>query len=76
MAEEGFKRKLTAVFRADVAVYSRPMGEDEAETVKALAAYRKIMGELIQQHRGRVIDAPGDNILAEFGFPGTPYVIQ
>jgi adenylate cyclase len=42
------------------------MGENEAETVKTLTAYRKIMGELIQQHRGRVIDSPGDNILAEF----------
>jgi len=43
------------------------MGENEAETVKTLTVYRKIMGELIQQHRGRVIDSPGDNILAEFG---------
>jgi len=43
------------------------MGDDEAETVKTPTTYRKIMGELIQQHRGRVIDSPGDNILAEFG---------
>jgi len=42
------------------------MGENEAETVKTLTAYRKIMGELIQQHRGRVVDSPGDNLLAEF----------
>jgi len=42
------------------------MGENEAETVKTLSSYRKIMAELIQQHRGRVIDSPGDNILAEF----------
>jgi adenylate cyclase len=47
--------------------YSRLMGENETETVKTLTSYRKIMGELIQQHRGRVIDSPGDNILAEFG---------
>jgi adenylate cyclase len=66
MAEEGYRRKLTAIFSADVAGYSRLMGEDEAETVKTLTAYRKIMGGLIQQHRGRVIDSPGDNILAEF----------
>ena len=38
-----------------------------AESFKRkLTAYRKIMSELIQQHRGRVIDSPGDNILAEF----------
>jgi len=66
MSPDEFRRKLTAVFSADVAGYSRLMGEDEVETVKTLTAYRKIMGELIQQHRGRVIDSPGDNILAEF----------
>ena len=66
MATESFKRKLTAILSADVKGYSRLMGEDEAETVKTLTSYRKIMGELIQQHRGRVVDSPGDNILAEF----------
>ncbi len=66
MSPESFKRKLTAILSADVKGYSRLMGEDEAETVKTLTAYRKIMGELIHQHRGRVIDSPGDNILAEF----------
>jgi adenylate cyclase len=67
MPAESFKRKLTAILSADVKGYSRLMGENEAETVRTLTAYRKIMGELIQQHRGRVIDSPGDNILAEFG---------
>jgi TolB-like protein/class 3 adenylate cyclase len=67
MEEEGYKRKLTAIFSADVAGYSRLMGEDEAATVKTLSAYREVMASLIKQHRGRVIDSPGDNILAEFG---------
>jgi adenylate cyclase len=67
MSLDSFKRKLTAILSADVKGYSRLMGENEAETVKTLTAYRKIMGELIRQHRGRVIDSPGDNILAEFG---------
>src|SRR5512136_733422 len=67
MNTQDFNRKLTAILSADVKGYSRLMGENEAETVKTLTAYRKIMGELIQQHRGRVIDSPGDNILAEFG---------
>ncbi|MEJ2724478.1 MAG: adenylate/guanylate cyclase domain-containing protein [Deltaproteobacteria bacterium] len=66
MTEEGYKRKLTAVFSADVAGYSRLMGEDEAEMVKTLTACRKIMEELVQQHRGRVIDSPEDKVLAEF----------
>jgi adenylate cyclase len=67
MPAESFKRKLTAILSADVKGYSRLMGENEAETVKTLTSYRKIMAELIHQHRGRVIDSPGDNILAEFG---------
>jgi len=45
--------------------YSRLMGEDEAATVKTLEAYKEIMFSLIRQHRGRVVDSPGDNLLAE-----------
>jgi len=66
MAEEGFKRKLTAILSADVAGYSRLMAEDETATVKTIAAYREIMASLIKQDRGRVVDSPGDNVLAEF----------
>jgi adenylate cyclase len=66
MNTQDFKRKLTAVFSADVAGYSRLMGEDEAATVKTLEAYKQVMFSLIKQHRGRVIDSPGDNLLAEF----------
>ena len=66
MNTQDFKRKLTAVFSADVAGYSRLMGEDEVATVKTLESYKQIMFSLIKQHRGRVVDSPGDNILAEF----------
>jgi adenylate cyclase len=66
MIQEGFKRKLTAVVSADVAGYSRLMGDDEAATVATLETYRQVMFALIEQHRGRVIDSPGDNLLAEF----------
>jgi adenylate cyclase len=66
MNARDFKRKLTAVFSADVAGYSRLMGEDEAATVKTLEDYKEVMSSLIKQHRGRVIDSPGDNLLAEF----------
>ncbi len=47
MTEKTYKRKLTAILSADVKGYSKLMGEGEAETVKTLTAYRKIMGELI-----------------------------
>ena len=66
MSTQDFKRKLTAVFSADVAGYSRLMGDNEAETVKTLEAYKQVMFSLIKQHRGRVVDSPGDNLLAEF----------
>ena len=66
MAPDKFKRKLTTIFSADVAGYSRLMGEDEAATVRTLEQYKEIMSELIRQHRGRVVDSPGDNLLAEF----------
>ena len=66
MAEEGFKRKLIAILSADVEGYSRLMGEDEDSTIRTLTAYRELMSTLIQKHRGRVIDSPGDNLLAEF----------
>jgi TolB-like protein/class 3 adenylate cyclase/Flp pilus assembly protein TadD len=66
MTEEGFKRKLTAILSADVKDYSRLMEDDEAETVRTLNTYRTAMSDLIQQYRGRVVDATGDNIMAEF----------
>jgi adenylate cyclase len=67
MTQEGFKRKLTAILSADVEGYSRFMEEDEETTVRTLTAYREVMGTLIQQQNGRVINSPGDNLLAEFG---------
>ena len=66
MIQEDFKRKLTAVFIADVAGYSRLMVDDEAATVKTLEAYKEIIFASIKQHRGLLIDSPGDNLLAEF----------
>ena len=66
MAEEGFKRKLTAILSADVVGYSRLMRNDEEATVRNLAAHRDLITKIIQNHNGRVIDSPGDNILAEF----------
>ena len=66
MAEEEFKRKLTAILSADVKGYSRLMGEDEEATVRTITAYREVIGSVVLKHRGRVVDSPGDNILAEF----------
>ena len=64
--EEHAKRKLTAILSADVKGYSRLMQDDEEATVRTVTAYREVMTNLIQGHHGRVVDAKGDNILAEF----------
>ena len=66
MAEEFFKRKLTAILSADVVGYSRLMEDDEEATIQTLNTYRKSMSTLIQQYRGRVVDTTGDNLMAEF----------
>lgn len=64
--DKKIERKLAAILSADVQGYSRLMGEDEAATIRMLSTYREVMTRLIQQHRGRVVNAPGDNLLAEF----------
>jgi adenylate cyclase len=66
MAVQDLKRRLTAILSADVKGYSRLMGTDDVTTVKTLKAFRQIMAELIYKNRGRVVDSPGDNLLAEF----------
>ncbi len=66
MEPHGVARKLAAILSADVKGYSRLMGEDEIATIRTLTAYRAVMATLIQRHRGRVVDSPGDNLLAEF----------
>jgi adenylate cyclase len=66
MATEDFKRKLTAILSADVKGYSRLMGDDDEATVRTITAYREVITEVVQKHKGRVVDSPGDNILAEF----------
>jgi len=64
---DAFKRKLTAIFSADAKEYSRLMSQDERGTIRTLTAYREAMSTLIEEYKGRVVDSPGDNLLAEFG---------
>ena len=66
MEERKTKRKLTAILSADVKGYSRLMEDDEEATVRTITAYREVMVGYIKRQTGRVVDAKGDNILAEF----------
>ena len=65
-AEQKVTRKLRAILSADVKGYSLLMTNDEASTIRTLKEYRKIMSDLIKLHSGRVVDAPGGNLMAEF----------
>nr|WP_082708557.1 ABC transporter substrate-binding protein [Marinobacterium profundum] len=66
MSQSQGQRKLTAILSADVVGYSRLMGENEQATVDTLKEYQQAIGRVIERHKGRIVDAPGDNILAEF----------
>jgi len=66
MNPQEFERKLSAILSADVVEYSRLMGEDEDLTIRTLTGNREMMATLIKQYKGRVVDSPGDNLLAEF----------
>ncbi|WP_300460590.1 tetratricopeptide repeat protein [Desulfobacula sp.] len=66
MDDRKIKRKLAAIFSADVKDYSRLMGNNEIETIKSIKACRELLFQKISDHYGRVVDSPGDNILAEF----------
>ena len=64
--EQRVERRLAAIFAADVAGYSRLMSQDEAGTLRALAAAREVMDRLIRDHGGRIANTAGDSVLAEF----------
>jgi len=66
MTAEKIKRKLTAILSADVKGYSRLMREDEEGTLQTLNAYKEVIFNFIQQHRGRVVGTAGDSVLAEY----------
>ena len=66
MAEDNVERRLAAILSADVEGYSRLMEADEVATVRTLSSYRTVMTGLIERHHGRVVSAPGDEVLAEF----------
>ena len=66
MADQGFKRKLAAILSADVEGFCRLMEDDAEATVRTLTIYRHAIAGLVQRYRGRIVNTPGDNILAEF----------
>jgi class 3 adenylate cyclase len=66
------KRRLAAIFAADVEGYSRLMGADEVATLDALTARREILDGLIATHGGRIANTAGDSVLRSLAAPLMP----
>jgi len=64
--ETPIRRRLAAILAADIAGYSRLMGEDDVATVRDLKGHQSAVMPLVAQHGGRIIDTAGDGLLAEF----------
>ena len=64
--DTSIRRRLSAILAADIASYSRLMGQDEAATVRDLKGHQAVILPLVDRHGGRIIDTAGDGILAEF----------
>lgn len=60
------KRKPTTILIADVKGYSLLLGEDEAYAIQALNTYKEFIVSIIQEHKGRLVESVGDNLLVEF----------
>jgi TolB-like protein/class 3 adenylate cyclase/Tfp pilus assembly protein PilF len=60
------ERRLAALLSVDVVAYSRHIGRDDVRTVQTLTGHREEIARLVTDHGGRVVDSPGDNVLAEF----------
>jgi class 3 adenylate cyclase len=60
------KRKIAAIFAADIAGYSRLVAEDEEETLRRLQSYRAVTDDFIAKAGGRIFNTAGDAVLAEF----------
>jgi class 3 adenylate cyclase len=67
VTSQTIRRQLKAILSADVKDYSRLMSENEMWTIQTLKDYRSLIASHVRSHQGRVVDSPGDNLLAEFG---------
>ena len=63
---QSLERKLATILSADVAEFSRLMGEDEEGTLRTFRGHKQVFESLVAMHRGRIFNTAGDAILAEF----------
>ena len=61
------KRRLAAIFAADMVGYSRLMAADEEGTIARQKAHRReLIDPRIDEHGGRIVKLMGDGMLVEF----------
>ena len=63
------KRKMAAIFAADVVGYSKLMAINEKLTLFRLKETRKLTDKIINELHGRIFSTAGDSIMAEFASP-------
>jgi adenylate cyclase len=66
MEPDNVERRLAAILSADAAGYTRLMAQDDVATVRTITFYRAEISRHVEEHGGRIVDSPGDNLLAEF----------
>jgi class 3 adenylate cyclase len=68
LSGERVERRLAAILAADVAGYSRLIGQDEIGTLARLRAHRReLIDPRVAEHKGRIVKTTGDGMLVEFG---------
>jgi adenylate cyclase len=60
------ERRSATLVSADAAGYSRLMAADELATIQAIKVFREAAEQIADEHGGRLVDSPGDNLLFEF----------
>ena len=63
------KRKMAAIFAADVVGYSKLMATNEKLTLFRLKETRKFTDKVITELNGNIFSTAGDSIMAEFASP-------
>ncbi len=66
MGTDKVERRLAAILAADVVGYSRLMHTDDHATLRLLNESRELFSQQVGAHAGRIVNAPGDSVLAEF----------
>jgi len=64
---DGAQRRLTTIVAADIAGFSRLIGNDEEGTLASQRSHRtELIEPLLAEHHGRIANTAGDSFLLEF----------